>query len=297
MKSNRPFLFGTSFALMAAVLPAVAFAAIVPPVSIPIASFGPLCAYTGLCWMSPTTGILSIQAYLSGIIVPAVKVIFVGVAVLYVARFAITIIMFGGNESTLTEQRQAFGEAARGMALVGIATLIVDTFAPSAAGTGLVNQTPLTDAFNRIADYITIITGAFLIFIISFAGFRIIVLQGNEGEVDKQKKNFFNGLLGVVLLLTARIIVDAILPSGSPNGLVVEIGGMIRFLLEIIAGLAIVSIIASGLLFIVSLHNDNVRQRAKRILLSTIIILIIVIFSHLIVSTFMPAFLAPTTVS
>src|SRR3989344_4474813 len=206
-------------------------------------------------------------------------------------------IMFGGNESTLTEQRQAFGDAARGMAMVGIATFIVETFAPSVAGTGLVNETPFTDAFNRISDYLTIITGAFLIFVISFAGFRIIVLQGNEAEVDKQKKNFFNGLLGVVLLLTARIIVDAILPSGSPDDLVIEIGGMIRFLLEIMAGLAVVSIIVSGILYIVSLHNDALHERAKRIVLYTVIVLVIVIFSHLIVSLFIPTGLDPTTVS
>lgn len=282
------FLFG--------VLPTFVHAAIAPAVSIPPASFNAICGATGLCGGSFATGILSIQSFLGDIIIPATKTIFVGVSLLYVSRYALTMIMFGGEESVQNEQRKAFADAARGMALVGLGAFIVNTFSPTATGAALVNPGPFIAGIDLIIDFITLITGAFLIFIISFAGFRIIVLQGEESEIEKQKKNFFNGLMGVVLLLTARVIVAALLPSGSPDDLVVEGAGIIRFLLELIAGLAVVSLIASGVLYIIALHNDSLQQRAKRILLSTIIILIIVIFSHLIVSTFIPPTLPPTTI-
>ncbi|HLD07635.1 MAG TPA: hypothetical protein VJB60_01075 [Candidatus Peribacterales bacterium] len=278
------------------VLPMLTAAQAVPSVTIPSTSFGPLCALTGLCAMSPATGVASIADYLTYIIVPAVKVIFVGVAVIYVSRYALTMILSGGDESAITEQREAFGDAARGMAFAGIASFIVNTFAPSAAGVALVNPGPFVNALNLVADFLTIVTGAFLIFVISFAGFRLIVLQGDEGEIEKQKKNFFNGLIGIALLFTARVIVLAILPTGSPVLLVDEIGGMIRFLLEIIAGLAVTSIIVSGVLFVVSLHNDGLRQRARRILTSTVIVLVIVILSHLLVAVLLPPTAPPSTI-
>lgn len=288
---NLPRAGAAIFGCLLASIPLIAHAVSVPP-----ASFNAICAATQLCFSSPATGVWSIETYLSLIIVPAIKVVFVGVAVFYVAWYALAMIMFGGEESVQTEQRKAFLDAAKGMGLIGIASFLVDTFAPSATGAALINETPFTNAMNIIVDFITLITGAFLVFVISLAGFRIIVLQGNESEVETQKKNFFNGLIGVVLLLTARIGVLAILPSGSPDAIVTEIGGIIRFLLEIIAGLAVVSLIASGALFIVSLHNDNLRQRAKRILLSTVIILIIVIFSHVLIATFLPPTAPPSVI-
>ncbi len=266
---------------------------IVPPVAVPYASFNPICLATGIC-TGTATGVIGLDAYLSNIIVPALKTIFIGVMVVYCAWYALTLIVYGQDEAKQKESKTAFEGAIQGAAFVGLAIFIVSAFAPSEAGVALVNESPFAEGVNRVVDFIMMVTGVFLILIIGYSGARIIVLQGNESEIEKQKKNFFFGLLGVVLLFLAKVISDAILPSGTPLTLVEEAGGMIRFILEIIAGLAVVAFIASGFLFLVSLHNDNLKQRARRILLSTIIILIIVILSHVLVSTFIPETLSPT---
>lgn len=267
----------------------------IPSVSIPPASFGPICFATGLCSDSPATGIMSIVKYLGFIILPAIKTIFIGVAVFYLARYATMMILFGEDESSQKEGRKAIEKAIQGMAVMGIAAFLVDTVAPSVAGSALLDATPFTAAINGVVNFIMMVTGVFLVFVISLSGFRIIVLQGNESEIEKQKKSFFNGLLGVVLLLVSRVAVQAILPTGAPSDLVLEAGGIIRFLLDIIAVLAVIAVIASGVLFLVSLHSDSMRQRAKRILVSTAIILVIVVCSHILVSTFLPAGALPST--
>jgi hypothetical protein len=268
----------------------------VPPVAIPAASFGPICAATGLCSNSPASGILSLVGFLLNIAVPAARIIFIGLSVIYVAWYALTMIVGGYDETVITEQRKAFTYAALGMGIVGVSSLIVDTFAPNIAGAALINPTPFIIAVERIVDFITIVTGTFLVFVISIAGARIIALQGNESEVDKQKKNFFNGLLGVVILLTARIVVEAVMPTtGVASDLIPEIAGIAKFLLEIVAGLAVFALIVAGVLLIVSVNNDNLKQRARRILFSTLIILLIVIFSHTIVATFIPPSVPPST--
>ena len=273
-----------AIAIFALVAPMTAIAAL-PPIAIPPASFGPLCTYTGFC-NTAGSGFLDLQLFLSGVVVPNIIALFIGIGVLYIAWYALNLIINGSEESTLSETKKAFGYAAMGMGIVGMASLMVDTFAPSSAGGGLVNPTPFAFGINALVDFITAVTGAFLVFLVGFSGFRIIALQGNESEIEKQRKNFFNGLLGIPVLLLARIIVTTIAPGNAPQPIVDEIIGMVSFLLEILAGLAVVAIIVSGLMFIVSLNNDTLKQRAKKILSSTIIILIIVMFSYTLVSTF-----------
>lgn len=244
-----------------------------------------LCAATGLCTASAPIGVGLVLAFLQDV-VAIVRMVFVGVCTAYFAWFGLNFIARGSDESALTEGRRAFGYAAIGMGIVGVASLLVQTFAPGFTGAAIVNPTPFAEAAERIVTYIMLVTGAFLIFTISLSGVRLIVLQGNESEIEKQRKHFFNGLIGVVLLLVARVIVSAILPSGGPDILIVEVAGMVKFLLEIIAGLAVIAFIAAGLLYISSLHKDERKQRAQRMLLSTIIILVIVVLSHTLIATF-----------
>lgn len=278
----------TFWAFLGLMIAPTAFAQPLPQYSINPASFGPLCALTGLCAASTPVGFGLLLLILQDL-VNVIRNVFIGVCAAYFAWFALMFIVKGSEENALTEQRRAFGYAAVGMGIVGVASLLVQTFAPSFTGAALVDPTPFTDAVNRIFDYIVIATGAFLIFTISMAGFRIIAFQGNEAEIEKQKKSFFNGLLGMIILLLARVTVTAIIPgTGTPNDLVIEVAGMIRFLLEIIAGLAVISLIVSGFLFVISLHSDERKQRAKRILTSTIIVLLIVVLSHTLVATFIP---------
>jgi len=259
-----------------------------PTYAIDPASFTPLCTLTGLCAASMPVGFGLLLTTLQELIT-VVRNVFIGVCAAYFAWFALMLIVRGSEENALTEQRRAFGYSVIGMGIVGVASLVVQTFAPSYSGTALVNPAPFVDAVERIVTYVTLVTGAFLVFIISVAGFRIIALQGNEAEVEKQKKSFFNGLLGMIILLLARVTVTAILPGTvGPNDLIVEVAGMIKFLLEIIAGLAVIALIASGFLFVLSLGSDERTQRAKRILSSTIIVLIIVVLSHTLVATFIP---------
>ncbi len=267
--------------------PALALAQQVPPLGIPANSFTALCAATGLCAASAPVGVALLTTFLLNL-VQAIRIVFIGVCTGYFAWFALMMIAKGYEENTLTEQKKAFGYSAMGLGIVGVSSLIVQTFVPSSTAGNLVNPTPFNIAANAVADYITMVTGGFLIFVISMAGFRFIALQGNEAEVEKQKKSFFNGLIGITILLLARVFVFSIVGAGSSGApiQIAEVAGIIRFLLEIVATLAIVAFIAAGFFYLISIANDERKQRAKRILLSTLIILVIVVTSHTIVATF-----------
>jgi hypothetical protein len=277
--------FNHSFAILLALIAPVAHAQ-VPNITIPVSSFGPVCQATGLC-ISQAAGSLSLANFLTNIIVPSVRMIFIGVAIAYVASYSFEMIVGGGEDSVLTEKKKAFGYAALGMAVAGFTSLFAAAFAPSAVGNGLVAPAPIAQAAQIVFAFIEVIAGAFLVFVIGTSGFRIIVLQGNEGEIDKQKKNFFNSLIGIVGLFLAQVIVSVALPGTGPTPLITEIAGMIRFLLAVVASLAIVGFIVGGFMMMVSGTSDTLKQRGRRIFSSTIVILIIVIFSYALVSTFL----------
>jgi hypothetical protein len=275
------------FALLTLVFPLAAQAQPVPPLGVDPSSMTSICAATGLCTASAPLGVGLLLIFLQNAL-EIIRIVFIGVCTAYFAWYGLNFIARGSDESALTEGRRAFGYAAIGMGIVGVASLLVQTFAPSFVGANIVDPTPFSEAAERIVTYIMLITGTFLIFTISFAGARLIVLQGNESEIEKQRKHFFNGLIGVVLLLLARVMVTALLPSGGPDSIVVEVAGMVKFLLEIVAALAVIALIVSGILTIVNLHKDERKQRAQRILISTVVILIIVVLSHTLIATFIP---------
>jgi uncharacterized membrane protein YhdT len=277
--SSLGFLAGALF-----LAPALA-AAQVPPLGIPAASMGPLCTATGLCGLSAPVGVQLLQVFLLNL-VNTIRVVFVGVCTFYFAWFAVTMIAKGYEENTLSEQKKAFGYSAMGLGIVGVSSFLVQTFAPGTTGGFLVNPAPFDAAANLIADYLIAVTGGFLIFVLSMAGFRMIVLQGNEGEIQKQKKNFFSGLIGIGILLLARVIVFAFVGGAGPSPMISEIAGVIRFLLEIVAGLAVIALVAAGFFYITSLSGDERKQRAKRMVTSTVIVLVIVIAAHTIIATF-----------
>ena len=286
MRSTRIHLNGVLMAGALLLAPALAFA----QGGIPPASFGPLCNATGLCSVN-SGGVLILANFLDNLL-NTIRIVFISACVGYFTWFALMMIVAGYEENTLTEQKKAFGYSAMGLGIVGVASYIAQTFVPTSTGTNLVNPVPFNIAADIVADYITMATGGFLIFVISLAGFRMIALQGDDAEIDKQKKSFFNGLLGIVVLLLARVFVFFMIGAAtggdgaSGAALIHEIAGVVKFLLEIVAALAVITLISAGFFFVISITNDERKERAKRMILSTLIVLVIIVCSHAIVATF-----------
>lgn len=250
--------------------------------------------------MAGFVGFKMLDVFLRDVVMIALRNIFIGVGVIYFAWYAVSMILSRGNETDLTEARGAFGHAAVGMSIIGVTTFITSTFTPfsgyvilTGPGTSLVLFGQFGAAASNIVNFILKVTGVFLMFHVTFAGFRIIVLYGNETEIEKQRKSFFNGLIGIAVLLLANAAANALVPTatynpagGGPASFIVEIAGLIRFLLEIVAGLTVIALIGSGILYILSFNNEGLRERAKRAAFSSVIALIVVLSSYSIVSTF-----------
>lgn len=73
--------------------------------------------------------------------------------------------------------------------------------------TGLSQQTDLqaviVNVVGRVLDFILLIAVVFVI----IAGIRLIVSSGDEGEKDKAKKTIIYVIVGIIVILLARVIV------------------------------------------------------------------------------------------
>ena len=260
------------------------------------------------CGASP--GASGLTTYLSGTIFPELRLAFVGVAIVFFSAYAYRLLFEADEENTLTEVKNAYGYAITGAVIVCIATYLVDAFGTKAATVGhLINPDPIHKSLCNVITYFKLIVGVLVSLLITIQGIRMMLLQGQDSDMEQQRKRFFHGLLGVAVLLMANSFVAAIFPqsiatifygcsgttiyniTSSPlnNGqsaiLTDEVIGMINFTLEILAVLAVISIMVAGIMLVVS-ADESMKERAKKTISGTLITLCIVLTSYAIVNYF-----------
>lgn len=73
---------------------------------------------------------------------------------------------------------------------------------PGLSGQADIKQT-IVDLLVKVLDFITIVGVVFVV----IAGIRLIVSGGDEGEKDRAKKTIIYVIIGIVVVLLARVIV------------------------------------------------------------------------------------------
>lgn len=78
---------------------------------------------------------------------------------------------------------------------------------------GLPDATDSTDVRDTIVDIIEIVLnflGLIAVIVIIIAGIRLIVSQGEEEQKDKAKKTILYAIIGLIVVLFARVIVSLV---------------------------------------------------------------------------------------
>lgn len=72
---------------------------------------------------------------------------------------------------------------------------------------------------NSMIDYLIKALGVIAVIVMVYAGFKLVVSAGNEGEWTKAKELFTNVIIGIILILAAWLIVDTVLKGLTGRGL------------------------------------------------------------------------------
>lgn len=230
-------------------------------------------------------GVAGLQAFLIGSVFPMFQTVFLGLALVMLFWYAFQLLLESGEEATVTEAKQAYEYAIFGGAVVAFASLIVASFGvgPGAAGSTLVNPGPITTAIIQVIIYLKAMVSALVTVAIFIQGFRLIALQGAEGEMEKQKKQFFYTLVGVAMILLAEVVITAMQPPAGSGILSAEIAGVASFLLAIFGLMAVIAIVIGGVMLVLSV-DESLKDRAKTIIRGAVIAIVVVLASYSLVT-------------
>ncbi len=256
--------------------PRMAFAQL-PNIPTSITACGTVAGFSLPC---PTGGAAGFVSYMLSVIIPAAQYIFYAIAILFFFYYGIRLMIESEDENTITETKSAYGYAIAGCVMVSFAGLIIDAVTPNTAD--IISIAPVTTGLGNIVTFFKLMLSTAVTVHMVWQGVRLIMLQGQESEMEQQKKRFFNGLLGVAIVLLAEAVITAFVPGSGSSQLANEIVGVINFLLQILGALCILSIIVAGVMLVVS-TNEELKDRAKKAIFSTVIALVIVIVSYTVI--------------
>ncbi len=218
-----------------------------------------------------------------GVIARALQYIFYALAILMFFYYGLRLIFESDEDSTIAEVKSAYGYGVAGALIVSVSGLLVQAVGPGFASGTLINEGPITTALSTITLYLRLMVSAAVSAVIVFQGLRLIVFQGDEGEVKQQKTRFFHGLIGVAVVTLGNFIVEGFLPSGGSPVLITQIVGISNYLLQILGALCVLAFLAAGFMLVIS-TDDGLKDRAKKTMFTTTIAIIVVLCCFVIVN-------------
>ena len=223
-----------------------------------------------------------------------------------------------GKEDEYTKQRHTILWAVAGLALVGMSGELVRIFSVS-CGAKIPGQ-PCTEGgflkdpnailrsavlFNQrtqfFVTFLKYFIGSVAVLFIVRSGIRMIAMGSQEEAMNTDKKNLMYGILGLLLIILADTAVNNVFyqvdvsrypsvggltPGINPGQGVKEIIGVTNFVVSIISPIAILMLLAGAVMYMTAAGNEEKQGKAKRLILSTIIGILIIYGAFAIVSTF-----------
>lgn len=107
----------------------------------------------------------------------------------------------------------AFNRLATSVSTVAVSTFIGATTAFAQFGgdipdiDGTTDNTDIRDVITKVLGYVLSFLALIAVVVIVIAGIRLIVSQGSEEERDKAKKTILYAVIGLLIVLFARVIV------------------------------------------------------------------------------------------
>jgi hypothetical protein len=206
---------------------------------------------------------------------------FWGIAAATVFFYGVRMVYEAYNEKAYTDVINSFIYVFSGFAVIACAMAFPEAFGPNT-----INPDQLVPGIASVVDFIFSAAAGVFTLIVVIAGIRIVATQGDQGEFDKWRKVLAGNVIGVMLMFVGKYIVLAV-SQRDPAIIVEEMRGIALFILTVIGFGAVVALIAAGIYLIISI-DESYRDKAKRIVIGTLLSLAIVIMSYTLIITLVP---------
>ncbi|MDD5102952.1 MAG: hypothetical protein PHX93_00970 [Candidatus Peribacteraceae bacterium] len=262
-------LFAALSAFTAALLPQVALAA-----SNPDPGIIQTCVVPGISCLGG-----DLAPYINGTILEGARVAFTGLLFGAIFYYGLKLLITPENDTTVTETKQAFEYALFGTILMLGAGFIASSFVTG----GVVQPAGLNTVLDTIVTFIKAIIATALLVNITIQGFGMITAT-EEGGVTKARTKFLHGVYGAAIVLLAFPIVNMMYGS-NPSAGEIELRGIANYIITIFGLLAVVALIVSGILLVISV-DESFKERAKKLATASLVALVVVICAGALINFF-----------
>lgn len=235
------------------------------------------------------TGAEFVDTYLSTTGLLTLQICFVAVMVGMLFYYSSTLITksLSGNESAISESKTAFTYAIAGSAVASFSVLIVGAFNVGLGG-NIPNYDILDIIFGNIYTFFKVMLGIALTVNIVLQAFRLITSQGSDELTGRARKRLISGFLGVGVVLLANAFIVSVSPEGlgrTPNATIMQIAGVVNFLLTLVGAMTLGALLIAGLLLIISV-DEGLKDTAKKIIRTSLFTLFLILLSFVILNFF-----------
>lgn len=234
------------------------------------------------------------------------KVILGVVGIFLITIIGLKLIFAGGNEEDVTKSKQGLIYAIVAFVLVSMSQDLAKVFDMS--GGGILKNPQVILERVRLFDKQTEIVTVFIKYVIAAiatimiiaSGIKIISAGGNEEEVKKSQKNILIHLGGLILIFVGDIFINKVFykvdknvysgitgvhPGVDAKAGVAQIAGITNFIMGFIGPIALLVLLAGGIMYAVAGGEEEKMNKAKRLIFATIIAIIIIYGAFAIVNT------------
>ncbi|MFC1747800.1 pilin [Pseudomonadota bacterium] len=272
---------------------------------------------------APTSGGTAQQQFAELVwgIVQNVRFILGAIAIAMIVYAGFRMVTGWGDEETYSKSRKSIFYGIIGLALVGLAGEAAQIFSvdcpaftppgqsviPCKEGGFLKDPNSLirtATLFNQqtqiIITFIKYLAGAIAILMIVRSGARLVTSSSSEENVAQDKKNLAYSGIGLILIIIADNVISNIFykvdlsrypgtggaaPAVDPVQGVKEIIGFTNIVVNIVGPIAVLALLAGGVMYITAGGQEEKMNQAKRLILSALIGIIIIYGAFAIVST------------
>ena len=238
----------------------------------------PESGYAQFCTGGITASGSSMCAFIQDHIITQGLTAFYGIAAAFIFYYAVRIVLQAWEDKTLGEATTTFIHAFVGFCVIALSAAFANAFHLA------VNPSQLNGGIASISTFIITAAAGVFVLMVVIAGMRMITTQGDSGAFQKWTKVLVYNCVGVVIMFIAFFIVHAVTDVNS--GLIVEeLRGLALFLLTIIGFTCVLALIIAGIFLIISI-DESYKDRAKKIIIGTLIALLIVVSIYTLIYTF-----------
>ncbi len=245
------------------------------------------------------------ESQIQAIILSVVKVIrnIIGaLAILWIVVAGIQLIFAHGDESKITEQKRAITWALIGLAIILLLErVIVILYGVPGIERGLqTGGTALSAEILGVVSFIKTLIGAGAILMIIISGVKTITAQGEDEKLTTEKKAILWVIIGIVIIVVNQFIVEnlfikpsirqiagesEVITQSNVQNIINLLGTVTQFLLSFVGIIAFGALIYGAASMVANFGNDEMVERAKKIIKNALIGLIVIISAFALVAT------------